>query len=539
MRQNDSTTRSGHDGPRLSQAPLITGLTILAHPDVTRVGERAPLADLDSGRPESLSRSAPQFCLPSGARLRPLEDAHISRRPILFERGAAPGSIVVDGGASSTALEVDGSALAGTCAFSSEEIDHGVVLLLSGRVALLLHRIDPLAGTGLPDFGLIGDSAALSTLRREIRQIAPLDVPILLTGESGSGKELVAHAIHCASPRRERPYVTVNLGAIPPTLAAAELFGATRGAFTGADRPRQGYFGRAQGGTLFLDEIGEAPGEVQVLLLRAFETGEIQTVGSEEPRRVDVRLIAASDADLHAAVERERFRAPLLHRLGSYSIEVPPLRARRDDVGRLLAHFLREELRALGALRRLDPPLGGQPSWLPAAFVARLAGCSWPGNVRQLRNVARRVAIVGRDEEIVPLAQVERLLEDARAPQQTRAQPVALEAHGRAAGYAPPATPPAPRRYRAPGSVSDEQVLAALRSNRFKVLPTAAQLGLSRTALYERLEQIPGVRKATDLGRDELHACYERCAGDVERMVDDVQVSPDALKRRLKDFGLA
>src|SRR5262249_13655296 len=155
-------------------------------------------------------------------------------------------------------------------------------------------------------------------------------------------------------PRRDGPYLALNLGAVPPALAAAELFGAARGAFTGADRRRAGHFERAHRGTLFLDEGGEAPPEVQVLLLPALESGEIQPVGSEAPQRVDVRVVAATDADLEAAVAQGRFRAPLLHRLRGCEIRLPPLRERRDDVGRLLVSFLRRELAELGREELLD-----------------------------------------------------------------------------------------------------------------------------------------------------------------------------------------
>src|SRR5262249_34932398 len=156
----------------------------------------------------------------------------------------------------------------------------------------------------------------------------------------GTGKELVARAIHESGRRRGAVCLSVNMGAIPPSLATSELFGAVRGAYTGAVRDHLGYFQRAHGGTLFLDEIGETPPEVQVMLLRVLEPGEVQRVGSPQTQKVDVRLIAATDADLERALHEGRFRAPLLHRLSGYEIYIPPLRERRDDFGRLLFHFL-------------------------------------------------------------------------------------------------------------------------------------------------------------------------------------------------------
>ena len=309
----------------------------------------------------------------------------------------------------------------GEVSFSAAEVDRGVVLLLAGRVVLLLHRFRPVFPDSLPRYGLVGLSDSLLDLCRQVARVADLDVPVLLRGESGTGKELVASALHRASRRRDRPFLALNMGALPASLAAAELFGAARGAYTGAEHARRGYFRRAHGGTLFLDEIGEAPQEVQPLLLRALESGEIQPLGSEEPARVDVRVVAATDADLEQAVAAGRFRAPLLHRLGGYAIRLPPLRERRDDIGRLFFHFLREELAVVGEERRLaDSGPNAQP-WPPAAWIARFAAAPWPGNVRQLRNVARALAIdsrgAGEDaaETRLPAA-IEDLLREERLP---------------------------------------------------------------------------------------------------------------------------
>lgn len=536
MHEDDTTTRSRDESTFLHDAPRLPYLTILAHPDAARVGERAPLGGLLEAREHALSRHVPEFCPPDGARLRALDDAHVSRSPMRLYVGALPGTLCLDAQSTRTALEVDGRRVTGVHACSAEELERGVVLMLGGRVALLLHRLDPLAGLGLPDLGLVGHSTALASLRREILGIAALDVPVLITGESGSGKELVARALHAASPRRAQPYLAVNVGAIPAALAAAELFGATRGAFTGAERARPGYFDRAQGGTLFLDEIADAPNDVQGLLLRAVESGEIQTVGGQEPRRVDVRLLAATDANLRTAVARERFRAPLLHRLSTYALAVPALRERRDDIPRLLFHFLRAELQELDATHCLDARGPGRPTWLPAGIVARLVTAAWPGNVRQLQNVARRLAVAGRNAEVLPRAVLESVCEDASGALDRSTPEGASGSHvvERAAS-----TPPTGRRrYRPAASLTDEELLEVLRANRFKLQPTAAQLGIARTALYERLERTPGLRSGASLTRDELLAAHARCAGDLERMVDDLQVSGDALQRRLKDLGL-
>ena len=387
----------------------IPALTILAHPDPRRIGERAPLAPLAGGQELALSRLEPLFGSPSGGRRRPLGDPHLSRKPLILS--ALPEAGVRLRIAGRARVEADGRVVKNRRDFSTADLERGTVLLISQRIALLLHRVELLPDDELPGFGLVGESTAVTELRRQIARVADLEVSVLLRGETGTGKELVARALHHTSPRRSRPFVAVNMGAVPSTLAAAELFGASRGAFTGADRWRRGYFARADGGTLFLDEIGEMPPEVQVLLLRTLESGTIQPIGGERAQQVDVRVVAATDARLEAEIEAGRFRAPLLHRLSGFEIRLPPLRHRRDDVGRLLIHFLRQELEALGELWRLERAHEAPQPWLPAPLVARLAAWSWPGNVRQLRNVTRQLVIGNRGAaQLAATAEIEALL---------------------------------------------------------------------------------------------------------------------------------
>ena len=368
------------------------------------------LTALASGQDVSLSRLEPLFSAPGQADRRPLADPHLSRQPLLLAR-TPEGTLRLARNRAKTQVAADAEPLAEVQDFSVSDIEQGVVLLLAKRVVLLLHMLDPVPPENLPSFALVGESAGMVAVRQQISRVADLEVPALLRGETGTGKELVANAIHCASTRRSRPFVAVNMGAIPPTLAAAELFGAAKGAFTGADRRRTGYFARARGGTLFLDEIGEMPPEVQVLLLRTLETGEIQPVGAEASQSIDVRILAATDARLETEIEAGRFRAPLLHRLSGYEIRLPPLRERRDDLGRLLLHFLQEELIALGEGWRLENPAAAARPWLPAVVVERLALYSWPGNVRQLRNVARHLVIDNRGApQLLVTPQIETLL---------------------------------------------------------------------------------------------------------------------------------
>ncbi len=243
---------------------------------------------------------------------------------------------------------------------------------------------------------LLGTSPAIQRVREEIELVAESDFAVLVTGETGVGKELVARAIHHHSRRSDEPLIDVNCAALPETIVESELFGHVRGAFTGADADRAGKFEIADGGTLFLDEVGELPAAVQPKLLRALQQGEIQRVGSDRTLQVDVRVVAATNRDLPAEVEAGRFRADLFHRLNMYPIRVPPLRERRSDIPILAGFFLDGYQRRLG--------LG--PVRLTDGARQALVSAPWPGNVRELdhllgRAVLRASAGTGRGDAVV------------------------------------------------------------------------------------------------------------------------------------------
>lgn len=510
-------TRTGGWGGG-AEALRIPGLTVLYHPDLSRIGERTVVAGLADGGRVSLSRHMPDFAAPGSELRRPLADVSLSRKPVRLQGRA--GQVVIDRGDSRTRLHLGEREVETTDSIQVEELDPGVVLLLSGRIVLLLHLLDPLADVATPRFGMVGESPALARVRREVVRTADLDVPLLLRGESGTGKELVARAVHDAGPRRRGPFVAVNMAAVPPTLAAAELFGAERGAYTGAQHRRRGHFQQAHGGTLFLDEIGETPPEVQAMLLRVLETGEVRPVGGERSERVDVRVVSATDADLEAAVETERFRGPLFHRLSGYVIHLPPLRERREDFGRLLVHFLRRELEAVGAVHLLAPE---RDPWLPASRVARLAAWHWPGNVRQLANVVRQIVIANRGSDpAVRFERIEALLAQEAPP----SSPSAAAGSHRA-------RPP-----RRPSDLREEEVVEALRAHRFRPAAAADALGIPRSSIYDLIDKIPGLRKASELSREEVEAARARSGPSVEAMAADLEVSERALRRRLGELGL-
>ncbi|MEM9596798.1 MAG: sigma 54-interacting transcriptional regulator [Acidobacteriota bacterium] len=366
----------------------VPTLTILAHPDPRRVGETSALSGLYSGLEARLSRLEPRFAAPGSTRARPLADLHLSRRPIHMHPGPGAGDLALTRSGSRMRLEIDGVALDQRRVLTRGDMARGTVLEVGRRVVLMLHLGLPMS-PGLPSFGLVGESAPMVRLRQELGLVGDLDVPVLLRGASGTGKDLVARAIHDASPRRG-PFLAVSCAALSPATAALELFGGRSGT-----QVQEGFFRRARGGTLFFDDVGATPPAVQPLLLRALESGEIQPVGTETTEKVDVRVIAATDADLAAMVAEGSFRAPLYHRLATYELAIPPLRERLGDVGRLLYHFLDQELRRLG-----DSGIGGATTadrpWPPAEAVARLARHPWPGNVRELRNAACRLTVAHR-----------------------------------------------------------------------------------------------------------------------------------------------
>ena len=237
---------------------------------------------------------------------------------------------------------------------------------------------------------LVGKSAPMRRLFREIEKVAPSDVTVLISGDSGTGKELVAHAIHAGSSRRDRPFVAVNVSALPESLAEAELFGHERGAFTGAVASRPGRFELAHGGTLFLDEIGTLSPGVQAKLLRAIESREVERVGGRRPIPVDFRLVSATNEDLEERVRQGTFREDLFYRINTIPIRIPPLRERGDDVVLLSDHFLEKS-----AVRHRRPGKRLSP-----AVIERFRSHPWKGNVRELEHVIEMLVLFAEGDEI-------------------------------------------------------------------------------------------------------------------------------------------
>jgi formate hydrogenlyase transcriptional activator len=238
--------------------------------------------------------------------------------------------------------------------------------------------------------GIVSRSPVMRDALYRLERVAPTDTTVLITGETGTGKELIARAIHRRSRRAHHPMTAVNLGAIPETLVATELFGHEPGAFTGAVQRRIGRFELADRATLFLDEVGELAPDMQVALLRVLQEGEFERLGGSQTRHVDVRIIAATNRDLESEVDRGRFRADLFYRLSVFPIHLPPLRERPEDIPLLAMHFL----------RRLDKRLGRRFLEIAPESLERLQAFSWPGNIRQLENVIEQGAILSDEPQL-------------------------------------------------------------------------------------------------------------------------------------------
>jgi DNA-binding NtrC family response regulator len=314
--------------------------------------------------------------------------------------------------------------------------------------------------------GMIGRSAAMQELFNLIRRLAPHVRTALITGETGTGKELVARALHRLGPRRDKRFVVVNCSAVVESLFESELFGHVRGAFTGATDHKVGLFEVADGGTLFLDEVGELPLTVQAKLLRVLEYGEVHRVGSLEPRKVDVHVVAATNRNPPAEIAAGRFRSDLFYRLNVVEITLPSLRERREDIPYLTAAFVREYA------ERLRKPLQG----LTIGAERVLVSSPWPGNIRELRNVLERACILA-DGELITERELARCLPAAAvSPSASNAQAIA-----EAIRVAPDSG--------LLDEVERQHIQAALKKTGGNKKAAAKLLGLSRRAFYRRLER--------------------------------------------------
>jgi two-component system response regulator AtoC len=326
---------------------------------------------------------------------------------------------------------------------------------------------------GAFDFGqIVGDAPALREVLQKVEQVAPTHSTVLLRGETGTGKELVAHAIHINSPREGKPFVRINCAALAPGVLESELFGHEKGAFTGAIERRPGRFELAHGGTLFLDEVGDLPLEVQVKILRVLQEREFERVGGTQTLKVDVRVISATHRDLEAQIADGRFREDLYYRLNVFPIHLPPLRERVEDLARLVEHFV-------GKFNRTT---GKQVRGFDGGALAAMAGYAWPGNVRELENVVERAIIVARGPDVGAAD----LDFGRRGPGSTATPP--LLAGPAVAAPVPVGATQKPLQTRLHEQERAE-IMAAIERNQGNIAGAARALGINRSTLYYRLRK--------------------------------------------------
>ncbi len=474
-------------------------LTLVFHPDLERIGAHTDLQTWPLDQPlKPLAGTVIGRHTPTLSDARSIDEPHVSRTALRIEQRYRTAdlsslSLRIEAGPSSDARI--GAAGAADCFVDSRELKRGVPLRLGHGVVALLRLVGPITPVIDVDFapGLLGASVELAQVRALLASVASSDLPVLIVGESGVGKELAAQALHEGSHRRAKPLVTVNMAAIPEGLAASELFGAEKGAFTGATA-RQGYFREAHAGSLFLDEIADTPETIQVQLLRALEQGELQVVGGKI-ERVDVRLIAATDG---AIDEVSGFRQALLNRVAGFTVAIPPLRHRLEDIGpqaaQLLSSLATDHPQGQFVACGDDPQVAAH--WGRIIFDALLH--DWPGNSRELHFALRRAA-----------------LERPRMREQGRPLSGAVLAM---------AIP-----------VDDDSLFAIHKDNDFELKATADCLGWSRQKLYRRIHLHPALRLAQDIPNADIRAALAQW-DDLADVARSLYVSLRALRLRLKQL---
>lgn len=490
-------------------------LTIIFHADTARIGHKALVPMQTGDAPWVLGRSSPEFTGTYGGVSAALDDAHVSRRALQFSYQGK--RLTIRRFDSASRCRIGPTELHGSVELQWDKLLKGVPLMLGHSIVLMLRLAkrsvitDQASGHSDP---LRGSSGCMEDIREQVARAAKHDIDVLIRGETGTGKELVASAIHRASGRTQGPMISVNMAAIPNELAASALFGSARGAFTGADRATAGYFEQAEGGSLFLDEIGDASVELQPLLLRVLEQREIQAVGGLI-RRVNVRVISATDAVLEG--EGCHFKAALRHRLASCEIVLPPLREHPEDMGELLLHFLERSATEVGRTELLPHAQSlarDIAAW--AILFFRFVSYRWPGNVRELSNFAQQVILASEKTPILN-------------------ENLQLTLLGKKAKAHSSEQLPSRRKIR---DIDDDVFDQAMVSNGSEALRVALQLGVSRGAVYRRIKMSSRYRLATEIPLDELQHALTQHGGDSRAVAKQLQVSVNSLRCHLRHSQL-
>jgi len=400
-------------------------------------------------------------------------------------RKARPNLPIVVMSAQNTLMTALTAAEQGAFEYLPKPFDLNELMTVVGRAMSTPEITTPAAAQDAEELPLIGRSLAMQEIYRIIARLTQTDLTVMITGESGTGKELVAQVLHNYSKRRSRPFVAVNMAAIPRELIESELFGHEKGAFTGALSRMAGRFEQAEGGTLFLDEIGDMPMEAQTRLLRVLQEGEYTTVGGRTPLKTDVRIVAATHRNLKSQIEQGLFREDLFYRLNVVPLRLPPLRERLDDLGDLARHFLRIAANEGLGLRTIAPDA-----------VERLRQHGWPGNVRELENLIRRLAAIYPQDTLTrDMVDAELTVAEPPAAEQpaSEAETLAEMVERYLARYFaqfPDGLPPRGLHDRIIREVEAPLLSAALAATRGNQIRAAELLGLNRNTLRSRIKSL-------------------------------------------------
>ena len=501
--------------------PLLPALTIAWHPDASRIGTIAPLSALLQGDSAVLMREEPAFFTPGSNVGRSIDHRGMSRDPVLSV-AAAPGVLELRRSPDTRAeIEVDGQPFTGVRPITAADLRVGLVVTVARQFVFILHGVRyPISRS--PNLGLLGVGDSIEEVRRLVAKAAELSTSVLLRGESGTGKSSSRGPSTRRAPGApslsSRSTWPLSCRAAPPPSCSVTR----RARFTGATESRPGHFLAANGGTLFLDEIGDMVSDAQPMLLRVLDDRRVQPLGSSHTRPVDVRLIAATDARLEAAVNAGRFHPALYHRLNSaFQIALPALRERREDIGLLFITFLRRALAANECLHLLDEPRDGVKPWLPTRIAAAICSAPWPGNVRALEGLAGELAArAAADSNFKPADYVPGRLK----------QQLALLAPGAAPAAA---AVPVPARGRS-GEITNDQVLDAFDRVGWNITRAAAVLGVDKSTLSRRLAKESAIRTLMKLTLAELQRQKVGCGDDINALADTLGVPAALLARRLR-----
>jgi len=509
MNDTEYTLSSAVDALGESSAPLLT-VTIVWHPDKTRIGAQYYCR---SGQSLEVCRFTPLFHHREVEGL-PLLHGSVSRTAVRLTTDV-DGSLTIEPPSSRMQIELNGSQLIQSCRLTLAQIQDGAMLSLGREVLLCLHWMES-PSIHDPASALTGVGQAMNRVRNQVRHAARTDLPVIVLGESGSGKEVVAHEIHRMSRRSSAPFVAVNMAVLSETLAAADLFGAVKGAYTGAQTSRRGLFAEAENGSLFLDEIGNTPVSVQPMLLRVLEDGSYRPLGGQQNQQSQARIIAATDQNL----QTNNFNMALLNRLEGIRIQLPPLRKRKEDLGILIVRLAQDADLA----KLLDH---AQTS----SIVRRLALYDWPGNVRQLKHAvlyALEILQLGEMPEFSFLTQ-----HDHKSKAQENNQEMLKCESSVKAGEVT-----TQHLRKPPSKLSAEEILSALECNGWNVQSAAQALQISRPSMYKLLEFHPIIRSLDQITDEEILAAWSESQCSPEHCARRLKTPVEGLKRLLRQQNM-